>query len=475
MTLLADLATADLTHAAALIRGRDVSSVDLTTLMLKRIEVLDSALHSYVTVTAESALSQAAQADAELARGICRGPLHGVPLGLKDLFDVAGVATGAGMTIHANTIATRDATVTARLRAAGAVFLGKHTMTEGAFSDHHPGMHTAINPWDDQTWYGSSSSGSAIATAAGLCYGTLGSDTGGSIRIPAAMNGVTGIKPTWGRVSRHGAFELAGSLDHIGPIARSVRDVAVLLGVVAGRDPYDPTASLLPVPDYAGRLAERRPLRLAVDTALLETFDSATQKMLESVIDVARELGWNVLEVAAPAEFAAVAEDWAEICAVEAAGAHAETYPVRANEYGPQFAEILGTGHGISAARFHELGVRRREFTGRMRQFAECFDAFLLPGIGKASPTLGQMANFTSDPELLAAIIVPTAPIDLCGFPSVSLPGGFTDRGTPLGFQLVGAEFDELSLLQAGFAYQNVTDFHRRRPPLPAAPEGLAA
>ncbi len=247
-----DLHYLSLDEVARRLKARKLTSVELTGSMLDRIGQIDSRLKSYATVTAERALADAGRLDAETAAGMSRGPLHGVPIAVKDLCNTEGVPTAAGMAIHRANVPSSDATVVARLKAAGAVILGKLQMTEGAYGAHHPTIPAPLNPWNAAYWTGSSSSGSGAATAAGLCFASLGSDTGGSIRFPSTMNGLSGLKPTWGRVSRAGVFPLAESLDHIGPMTRSALDAAIVLGVIAGADSEDPTATSLPVPDYAG-------------------------------------------------------------------------------------------------------------------------------------------------------------------------------------------------------------------------------
>ena len=253
-----DLHYLSLDEVARRLKARKLSSVEATRAILDRIERLDPKLKSYATVTPERALQDAARLDAETAAGKSRGALHGVPIAVKDLCNTAGVPTAAGMAIHRQHVPARDATVVARLKQAGAVILGKLQMTEGAYGLHHPTVEPPVNPWNAGYWPGVSSSGSGVATASGLCFASLGSDTGGSIRFPSTMNGLSGLKPTWGRVSRAGVFPLAESLDHIGPMCRSALDSALVLGVIAGADPDDPTASPRPVPDYAGSTGRRR-------------------------------------------------------------------------------------------------------------------------------------------------------------------------------------------------------------------------
>ena len=269
--------------------------------------------------------------------GRYRGPLHGVPIALKDLFWTQGFPTAAGTAVHRNYRPEEDATVVRRLNEAGAVVLGKLQLTEGAYSDHHPSVTPPRNPWNADYWPGISSSGAAVATAAGLCYGALASDTGGSIRWPCAANGLTGLKPSWGRVSRYGVFELAATLDHVGPIARSAADAGAMLGVIAGRDRATiPQRYSDPVPDYlAAAEQDIRGLRIGLDaTWNSDGVDDATQRVLGEAIEALRALGARIVEVPFPDVKQTVA-DWVPNCAVEAAVAHEATYPARKDEYGP--------------------------------------------------------------------------------------------------------------------------------------------
>ena len=247
-----------------LLRRREVTSVEVTRAQLERIDRLDGHLASYAHITPEHALGEAETADAEIAAGRYRGPLHGVPLGVKDLFWMKGISAAAGTMIHRDFVPEEDATVVARLREAGAILLGKLEMTEGAYSDHHPAITPPKNPWNAAYWTGISSSGPAAATAAGLCYGALASDTGGSIRWPCGATGLTGIKPAWGRVSRFGVFELAASLDHVGPVARSAADAAAILAAVASQT-TDPATLAEPRSDQVGSAGSIGGLRLGID------------------------------------------------------------------------------------------------------------------------------------------------------------------------------------------------------------------
>jgi amidase len=307
----ADIHYLSLAEVASQIKARQLSSVEATQAILDRITKLDPKLKSFATLTPERALKDAARLDQERAGGKSRGPLHGVPIAVKDLCNTEGVPTAAGMAIHRQYVPAKDATVVRRLKEAGAVLLGKLQMTEGAWGTHHPGIPAPINPWNAAYWSGVSSSGPGVATAAGLCFGSLGSDTLGSIRFPSTMNGVTGLKPTWGRVSRAGVFACAYSLDHIGPMAREARDAAIMLGVIAGADPDDPTASPQPVPDYAGTIeAGVKSQKIGVPVGLVD-LDADVERVLGGVADVLKRACAELVEVKLPSSF----ERRARLCA----------------------------------------------------------------------------------------------------------------------------------------------------------------
>ena len=457
----------ELLDIARRIQAREISSVDATQAQLERIARLDGRLKSYATLMADSALADAQRADAEIARGEIRGPLHGAPIAVKDLCWTQGVTTAAGMTIHANFKPDQDGTVVKRLRAAGAVILGKLQLTEGAYADHHPQIAVPVNPWHEAHWSGASSSGSGVATAAGLCYGSLGSDTGGSIRFPSAANGVTGIKPSWGRVSRYGVFELAASLDHIGPMARSAADAGALLGAIAGADANDPTASQQPVPNYlAGMTRGLRGLRVGIDTTWNNTaVDAPTRDMMAEVIRVIKEQGADIREIKFPDPEQAIA-DWFPLCGVETAVAHEATYPSRKAEYGPGLAGLIDLGLAQRGLDYQKITLRRAAFTGRVAALFQGIDLLLVPTTATASPTNAQLAGLANDAELLSGLLRYTCPFDMTGSPTITLPGGFTAQGTPIAFQFVARHFEEDLLVRAGWHYQQATDWHRRHPTL---------
>ncbi len=447
------------------IQSREVSSEEITRHLLQRIEALQPTLHSYVTVMAEQALADAGNADREIAAGEARGPLHGVPIAVKDLLWTAGTVTTHGMPLNNRFVPNVDATTVRRLRAAGAVILGKLQQTEGAFSSHHPDVTAPVNPWGAELWPGVSSSGSGVATATGLCFGSLGTDTGGSIRFPSAANGVTGLKPTWGRVSRHGAFELAESLDHIGPITRSAADAAAMLGAIAGADPDDPTASPQPVPDYLALMTRGvAGLRLGVDSAWgMDIVDDATRTAVSDALSVLQELGAEIHEIHVP-DTEQVAADWALLVGAEAAYAHRDTYPAQASAYGPALAALLDMGRSLAPLDYQAMMRRRAAFTGKMHALFETVDLVLAPVTPFAGATNDGIQRIRDNPDQRVSRLRYTAPFDISGHPTITLPGGFTGTGAPVGFQLIAGHFREDLLVRGGWAFQRATDWHRRHP-----------
>ena len=455
----------DLTEVAHLLQSRKVSAVELTQAMLDRIESIDPRLHSYAHVTPELALDQARKAETEIMQRRYRGALHGVPVALKDLCYTKGIPTAAGMPLYRDFRPSFDGTVVRRLRDAGAVCLGKLQLTEGAFADHHPSVMPPVNPWHPDHWSGASSSGSGVATAAGLCFGSLGSDTGGSIRFPSAACGVTGLKPTWGRVSRYGAFELAASLDHLGPMCRSAADAGIMLGAIAGADPDDPTASQAPVPDYLrGDDRDLRNVRLGIDERYItDGVDPVMARTVHEAGRVLTSLGAQMTSVRFPA-CDDVLRDWAPNCAVETAVAHEATFPARRSEYGPGLAAFIDSARGTSAAGYQKILLRRRDFSGRLAALFQSIDLLIVPAQFIPSPTTAQMATLGQDPQALLRLTRFTAPFSMSGSPTITLTSGFTAKGTPIAFQLVSRHMEEDLLVRAGRAYQRDTDWHRMHP-----------
>ena len=452
-------------EVGALIRSRRISSVEVTTRQLERITALDPQLNSYIAVMADRALAEAQSADDAISRGEAVGELHGVPLAVKDICDIAGVPTTAGMPIHRHSRAVADSTIITRLRKAGAVVLGKTNLTEGVYAEHVAPYGPPVNPWRKERWPGASSSGNGVAVAAGLCYGAIGSDTGGSIRLPSAVNGVTGLKPTWGRVSRHYIFELAATLDHIGPMARSAADAGAILQAVAGADPADPTASLEPVPDYlAGLGAGIEGLRVGVDPVWIsEGVDALSTATVYEAAEILKSLGADLRQTRFP-DPRQIVWDWFEVCAAQTAFAHRATYPARKPEYGAALSALLDMGLALKATEYQERILRREAFRGRVQALFADIDLLAIPVLAFPAPTIERMTRV--DDETIFGLHRFTCSFTMSGNPTITLPGGFTDDGMPIAVQFVASHFAEALLIRVGHAVQTATDWHRRHPML---------
>lgn len=462
-----DVEFCGLTEVGELIARRAITSKDVTEALLSRIRRLDGELRAYAHLLGDGALRQAEIADREIQAGLRRSPLHGVPIAVKDLCWIKGIATAAGTAVHKDYVPARDATVVQKLIDAGAVLIGKTQLTEGAYSDYHPSIPPVQNPWNGDYWAGISSSGSAVATAASLCFGAIASDTGGSIRWPSAANGVSGLKPTWGRVSRYGTFDLAPSLDHIGPIARNVADVAAILKVIAGHDLNDPTTSVRPVPDYlADASTNVRGKRIGIDPRWnSEDVDDGTQAALTEACAIFSNLGAEIVEVSFPDVRQTVA-DWTPNCAVEAAVAHQATYALHKEQYGAILSSVVQTGMAVSAMTYQEVLLRRAAFRGQVEALLSSVDAILTPVHPFAPLTLKTIATLGEQPELIAKLQRYTCPFNMSGHPTLVFPGGASVEGMPIGLQLIAAEFGESALLALGAAFQGATSWHRRQPDL---------
>ncbi|SEQ20804.1 amidase [Faunimonas pinastri] len=456
-----------LTDVAIDIKAHRLSPVEVTQAILARIEKLEPELQSYTTVTADLALEQAREAEAEIMQGRYRSPLHGIPIAVKDLCYTKGIPTSAGMAINRNWVPDYDATVVKRLRDSGAIILGKLHMTEGATLEHHPEMPPPRNPWNSDLWTGVSSSGSGVATAAGLCYASLGSDTGGSIRFPSACNALTGVKPTWGRVSRYGVFDLGASYDTVGPMTRSAADSATVLRAIAGYDENDPTSLSDPVPDYLGDLQGvygARALTIGVDWGFnSEDADPAMIAQIEAAAAIFAELGAELRDVEFP-DPGLVLDPSMNLIGVELAVAHEGSYPGQAERYGPAIAKMIESGRNADPVQLGRAMIERDKFRGRMARLFTKVDAVIIPVFMRGSPTWSEVADLVEND--MRALMKFTSPINASRNPTVTLPCGFTPDGNPVAFQLVGAHCSEGVLLRAAHAYQQMTDWHTRRPPL---------
>jgi amidase len=462
-----DLPYESLLTVSDLIRRRRLSSVELTDATLQRITKFNGQYGAYATVLPERALESAKAADAEIARGLWRGPLHGVPIAVKDLCYTTFAPTRAGTAIFKDFVPSFNATVVERLEDGGSVVLGKLQMTEGAYTSHHPQVPTPLNPWNTNYWVGSSSTGSGVATSLGLCYGSLGSDTGGSIRFPSATCGLSGIKPTWGRVSRYGVFPLADTLDHVGPMTRSAADAAAMLGVIAGADRNDPTTYRAVVPDYLETIGDGiRGLRIGVDRGYAT--DGVDEQVVAALVEAERVLvglGATIREVRFPA-YEKLVSQWITMCSVETAAAHADTYPTRKSEYGPDLAALIEQGLATKGTEIARINLERMRFSHALSERFEAVDVLLIPTMPVPIPSLDLMKAYGDDPNVLLGILRFTAPFDFSGSPTLTLPNGSDTAGMPLSMQLVGAHLSEGMLARAGHAFQTVTDWHRRRPPV---------
>ncbi len=464
-----DLCWLTLTEASERIAAGALSPVELTQAVLARIGRLDPALHAYLTVLPEQALGAARAAEAEIAAGRRRGPLHGIPVAAKDLCDLRGTVTTCASRVLDERRATEDATCVARLAAAGAVIVGKTNLTEFALTGYHPELPIPVNPWSADHSTGGSSSGSGVAVAAGLCFAALGTDTGGSIRIPSAWCGTVGLKPTYGRVSRAGVFPLGASLDHVGPLARRVADAAHVLDALAGTDPRDGTTLRLPPPDCAAALGrDVRGVRIGWDEAYATTMVlPASADATSAALDRLARLGAEIVRVRIP-PVEEVLASWPVLCGGDALAAHAPYFPSRAARYGPSFRSFLDYAATLTAADYAAHHERRLNWAGAFAATFETCDVFACPSSFMPAPPADALDPYGAFSDTFAPFMRFTAPFNFSGSPTLSVPCGFTDDGLPHSLQLVAAHGAEAVLCRVGDAYERATEWHLRRPPLAA-------
>jgi aspartyl-tRNA(Asn)/glutamyl-tRNA(Gln) amidotransferase subunit A len=461
-----------LTQIAKAIADKRVSSREVTQSCLHRIARWQPHLNAFMAIEANEALKSADEADAALAKGALRGPLHGVPLAHKDMYYEAGKVVTCGSRIRRDFVATSTSTALQRLKDAGTIRLGSLQMAEFAYgptghNSHYGAVH---NPFALHHITGGSSSGSGAAVAARLTFAALGSDTGGSIRMPAHFCGVTGLKTTVGRVSRAGAMPLSQSLDTVGPLARTAEDCAVLLGLMAGADPEDPTAVSEPVPDYAAATTESiKGLTIGVPTAFyVDDLDAEVAGVLDATIAVFRREGANIVRVELPDQRQLSAASQL-VLAVEAAAFHKRWMIERAQDYGPQVFMRLQNGLAIPGVSYLEALRWRGAALAAFLAAVKGVDAVLAPVSPVPAPTIAEsdVGNSPDAEAVIQRLTRFTRPINYLGLPSLSIPSGFTKAGLPVGMQLVGRSFDEAMLLRIGAAFQRATDFHERVPQLP--------
>jgi aspartyl-tRNA(Asn)/glutamyl-tRNA(Gln) amidotransferase subunit A len=461
MTNLTNLTIAD---AAVLIQRRELSPVELAQAHLERIEALEPRLNSFITVTADLALAQAAAAEEEIGRGLYRGPLHGIALALKDLYDTRGVRTTAGSSFLADNVPAEDAEAVRRLGMAGATLLGKLNLHEWAlgFTTENPHYGACRNPWDTERSPGGSSGGSGAALAGGLCMGSLGSDTGGSIRVPASLCGVVGLKPTFGRVSARGVVPLSWNLDHCGPLARTVRDTALLLQAVAGYDAEDPSSADAPVPDYLARLdGGVSGLRVALATGpFVDEADPEVVAAVRVAAQILEGLGARVEEIELPDALEAGQMSGLMVTS-DAAAFHRERLREAPGRFGADVLARLTAGRDATSTEY--VLARRTQAVWRRRLdllLARC-DLLLLPSTATTAPRLGGDAVAAA-----ARLRRFTAPFNLALLPALSLPCGLSGEGLPIGLQIVGPAWGEALVLRAGYAFEQATGWGALRPAL---------
>jgi len=452
-------------ETSELLRKRKLSPVELTKNCLARIEKLNPTLNTFITVTAESAMTQARGAEAEISRGDWRGPLHGIPLALKDLIDTAGVRTTAASALFKDRIPAEDAEVVRRLKNAGAVLLGKHNMHEFAYGgssmiSYYGAVH---NPWNPAHIAGGSSGGSAAAVAADLCYGAVGTDTAGSIREPASQCGVVGLKPTYGRVSARGVIPLSPSLDHVGPITPTVADAAVMLQAMAGYDAKDMNSADVPVPDYLAAIGDgSEPVRIGIPRKFFyEDLDPEVASAVEQALELLRTLVSDISEVELD-----IPTD-RTLQTAESYAYHAEFVSRSPELYQAETLRRIRKGAEIGSAEVEQRRRELKQIRSEVHKVFENVDLLITPTTPVPAPAIDELKQ---NPDLLRPremlLLRNTRPANVWGLPSISVPCGFTAAGLPIGLQIIGPHWREDRVLRLAYAYEQASDWHRRSPKL---------
>ena len=466
-----DLHYLTISEAASLIESGRLSPVELVNAHLERIEQTDDRLNSFVTLLADQAKAAAATAEAEIRSGNYRGVLHGIPIGLKDLYYTKGVRTTVGSKIMGDFVPDYDAAVTERFADAGAILLGKLQMHEfalGATSEnpHHGPAH---NPWDTSRITGGSSGGSGSAVASGQCMAALGSDTGGSVRIPASACGIVGHKPTFGRISRVGVFPLSNSLDTVGPMTRSVTDAAIVMNAIAGYDERDQSCANRPDEDFTRFLGKDiGGLRIGIPQEYF--YDMIDEEVRAAVLQAAsklEELGARVEECSIPALNDSISIS-GTILLTEAAEIHLDNLRERADDFGTDVRGRLEEGAMNPAVTYIAAQRARTEFNRAIAESMKTYDVLLAPTTAAPAPKIGEdIVEVGGQTEHKLALMPRlTRPHNICGIPTVSVPSGFSSDGLPIGMQLAARPFEDALALQVAYAYEQATDWHKRRPPV---------
>jgi aspartyl-tRNA(Asn)/glutamyl-tRNA(Gln) amidotransferase subunit A len=449
------------------IRKRLTSPIEVTNQCLERIEKLDPKLNAFITVTADSALTEARVAEAEIQAGRWRGPLHGIPIALKDLIDSAGTTTTAASALFKDRVPSQDAEVVRRLKNAGAIFLGKNNLHEFAYGgssvvSYFGAVH---NPWNPQHIAGGSSGGSAAAVAAGLCYAAIGTDTAGSIREPAALCGIVGLKPTYGRVSARGVIPLSCSLDHVGPLTPSVADAALVLEAIAGHDPNDPNSAAMSGHNYRVALsATTKNLRIGVPRAFFyENLHPEVAAAIDEAISVLSTITAQVQEMSL-----SVPTD-RTLQSAESYAYHAAFVDKSPELYQPETLRRIRSGQSVSAEDRERLRAELRDLRQAAAQLFDAVDVLVTPTVPIPAPRIDELIE---NPDLLRPrellLLRNTRPFNVWGLPSISVPCGFTRAGLPIGLQIAGPPWREGIVLALAHAYEQATEWHRSQPSQPA-------
>jgi aspartyl-tRNA(Asn)/glutamyl-tRNA(Gln) amidotransferase subunit A len=464
----------DLNEVSQLVRSKKISPVQLTQDCLSRIERLNGKLNAFITITAESALAEARAAESEIRRGHWKGPLHGIPIALKDIVDTAGLRTTAASELFKDRIPTEDAEVVRRLKAAGAVFLGKLNLHEFAYGGSSVVSYfgPVRNPWDPNHSAGGSSGGSAVAVAAGLCYAAIGTDTGGSIRQPASYCGIVGLKPTYGRVSTCGVIPLSWSLDHVGPLTCTTRDAALVLQAIAGYDRRDLASTDAPVPNYIEKIsASTSSLRVGIPRAYFyEELDPEIEAAMEAAFAVLKNITASQRDIpplATDGSYSSWTDPYGAVFTAEAYAYHKDYIEKSPDLYQPATLKRLRVGSDVTAAKYIKS---RREMDHVRRSIVQVFenvDVLITPTVRIPPFTIADLqGDIDSVRKKELAMLHNTRALNLTGLPTISVPCGFTRAGLPVGMQMTGRPNDEATILRLAHAYEQATDWHKRKPSL---------
>jgi amidase len=445
-----------------LYEDNEISPLEVTNYMFERIDKHDSELKSFATLMIQNAIKSAEDLSGKPKNLF--GPLHGIPIAVKDLCYTKGVRTMGGTEVLENFIPKFDSTVVKKLRDAGAIILGKLNTTEGAMGGYNPKRLAPRNPWDIEKWSGSSSSGSGVATAAGLCFGSLGSDTGGSIRYPSAACGVVGLKPTYGRVSRYGVLDLAKSLDHVGPMTRTVKDTWDMYSVIKGFDEMDLT-TINDLDDNNPEAININEIKIGYDDDYAsQDVNPEITNAIRKVVKIFESLNLSIEEVKMP-DVRQFLSYWPILCSSEAALAHAENYPSKKNQYGKWFAEWLQKGCDVSKAEYIEASIKRDESNNLISNSLKNVDVLI-------APTLIDFPHYVDDKIHYGSIDKNrkkdtgkfTIPFNYNRYPTLTLPCGFSKSGLPIGLQIIGKPMTEAMICALGVKYEQITDWHNKHP-----------